>query len=69
MLSANPQILTILEKSKVKLSNIQLRKLKTAAKNNEETALRIYSKMFNSDNLPHELFSTQRQITKLRNTI
>ena len=25
--------------------------------------------MFNSDNLPHELFLTQRQITKLRNNI
>ena len=25
--------------------------------------------MFNLDNLPHELFLTQRQITKLRNNI
>ena len=25
--------------------------------------------MFNSDNLPHELFLTTRQITKLRNNI
>ena len=50
-----------------KLSNLQLSKLKTAVKNNEVTTLRINSKTFNSDNLPHELFLKQRQITKLRN--
>ena len=53
-------------KINLKLSNLQLSKLKTAAKNNEGRTLRISSKNFNSDNLPHELFLTQRQITKLR---
>ena len=56
-------------KVNVKLSNLQLSKLKTALKNNEGTILRISSKMFNSDDLPHELFLTQRQTTKLRNYI
>ena len=27
------------------------------------------ARMFNGNNLPHELFLTQRQITKLRNNI
>ena len=44
-------------------------KLKTAVKNNEGTSLRISAKMFNSDNLPHELLLTTRQTTKLRNVI
>ena len=56
-------------KVNAKLSNLQLSKLKTAVKINKGTTLRISSKMFNSDNLPHELFLTQRQITKLRNNI
>ena len=56
-------------KINVKLSNLQGSKLKTAVKNNEGTTLRISSKMFNSDNLPHELFLTQRQKTKLRNSL
>ena len=56
-------------KISVKLSNIQLTKLKTAVKNSEGTTLRINSKTFHADNLPHEFFLTQRQITKLRNNI
>ena len=56
-------------KINAKFSKIQLSKLKTAVKNNEVATLRVTSKMFNSDNLPHELFLTQRQITKLRNNI
>ena len=44
----------------------KLSKLKSAVKNNEETALRISAKLFNSDSLPHELFLTTRQTTKLR---
>ena len=56
-------------KINVKLSNLQESKLKTAVKNNEETTLRISYKMFNSQDLSHELFLTQRQITKLRNGI
>ena len=51
-----------------KLSNSNLNKLKTAVKNNEGTT-RKNAKMFNSDNLPHELLLTTRQTTKLRNAI
>ena len=56
-------------KINVKLSNIQVSKLKTAVKNNEGTTLRIGAKMFNSDNLSQKLFLTTRQTTKLRNGI
>ena len=54
-------------KINVKLSNLQLSKLKNAVKNNAGTTLRISAKMFNSNNLTYELFLTQRQTTKLRN--
>ena len=56
-------------KINAKLSNLQVSKLKTAVKNNEGATLRISSKIFNSDNIAHELFLIQRQITKLRNNI
>ena len=39
-------------------------KLKTAVKINERTTLRISSKNFNSNDLPHELILTTRQTTK-----
>ena len=52
-----------------KLSNSQLNKLKSAFKNKQGTTLRMNARMFNGNNLPHELFLTQRQITKLRNNI
>ena len=54
-------------KVNVKLSNSQLNKLKTAAKNQTEVTLRMNFKMFNGNNLPHELLLTTRQKTKLRN--
>ena len=52
-----------------KLSDSQLNKLKSAVKNNEETTLRMDAKIFNSNNLPHELLLTARQTTELRNAI
>ena len=52
-----------------KLTNLQLNKLKTAVKSNEGTTLRLGAKNFNKEELPHELFLTQKQTTKLRNTI
>ena len=52
-----------------KLSNLQLNKLKSAVKSNERTALTMNAKMFNGNNLPHELLLTTRQTTKLRNAI
>ena len=52
----------------VKLSDMQLKKLETAVKKNKtETVLRISLKMFNGNDLPHELLLTTRQKTKLRN--
>ena len=55
-------------KVNVKLSDTQPKKLKTAVKNKTGTTLRINLKMFNGNNLPHELLLTTRQKTKLRNT-
>ena len=52
-----------------KLSNSQQNKLKSAIKSNEGTTLRVNARMFNSDNLPHELLLATRQTTKLRNAI
>ena len=52
----------------VKLSDTQLKKLKTAVKNKNRIPLRISLKMLNGNDLPHELLLTTRQKTKLRNT-
>ena len=54
-------------KINVKLSDLQLNKLKNAVKNNQGTTLRMNIRMFNGDNLPHELLLTTRQTTTLRN--
>ena len=51
----------------LKLSDTQLKKLKTAVKNKTATTLRISLKMFNGNDLPYELLLTTRQKTKLRN--
>ena len=53
-------------KVNVKLSDAQLKKLKTAVKNKTGITLRISLKMFNRNDLPHELLLTTRQKTKLR---
>ena len=52
-----------------KLTNVQLNKLKKAAKSNEGATLRLGMKCFNKDELPHELLLTTEQNTKLRNAI
>ena len=51
----------------VKLSDTQLKKLKTAVKDKTGTTLRISLKMFNGNDLRHELLLTTRQKTKSRN--
>ena len=56
-------------KVNVKLSDTQLKKLKTAVKNETGTTLRINLKMFNGNNLLHELLLTTRQKKKLRNAL
>ena len=60
----------MIEYSKVnaKLSDAQLKKLKTAVKDKIATTLRISLKIFDGNDLPHELLLTTRQNTKLRNT-
>ena len=54
-------------KVNVKLSDTQLKKLKTAVKDKTGTTLRMSLKMFAENDLPHELLLTTRQKTKLRN--
>ena len=54
-------------KGHIKLSDTQLKKLKTAAKDKTGTILRMSFKMFARNDLPHELLLTTRQKTKLRN--
>ena len=54
-------------KVNVKLSDAQLKKLKTAVRDKTGTILRISLKMFAGNDLPHELLLTTRQKTKLRN--
>ena len=56
-------------KVNVKLSDTQLKKLKGAVKNKTGKTLRIYLKIFNGNNLPHELLLTTRQKAKLRNAL
>ena len=55
------------DKVNVKLSDTQLKKFKNAVENKTGTTLRESLKMFNRNNLPHELLLTTRQKTKQRN--
>ena len=55
-------------KVSVKLSDTQLKKLKTAVKNKTGATLRISFKMFNGKDLPHELLLKTRQKIKLSKT-
>ena len=57
------------KKINVKLSNLQLSKLKKGSKSNEGTTLRVSSKNFNSNDSTHELHLTTRQTTKLGNSL
>ena len=52
-----------------KLSDSQINKLKSAVKNKQGTSLRMSARIFNGNNLPHELLLTTRQTTNLRNAI
>ena len=55
------------EEAEVKLTNTQLNKLKSAAKNKTGKILRINKKNFRDEEFPHELFLTTRQATKIWN--
>ena len=48
------------EEARVKLTNTQLNKSKSATKNKTGTTLRITKKNFQDEKLPHELFITIR---------
>ena len=54
-------------KVNIKLTDTQLKKLKIAVKNKTEKTLRMSLKMFNGNDLSHELLLTTRQKTKLKN--
>ena len=53
-------------KVNIKLTDTQLKKLKAAVKNKTGETLRITLRMFDRDDLPHELLLTTRQKTKLK---
>ena len=55
-------------KVNVKLTDTQLKILKTVVKNKTGTTRRMSLKMFDGKDLPHELLLTTRQKTRLRNT-
>ena len=54
------------QETRDKLTNTQLNKLKSTAKNKTETILRINKKNFEDEKSPHESFLTTRQTTKIR---
>ena len=54
-------------KANVKLSDTQLKKLKTDVKDKTGTTLRMSLEMFAGNDLPHELLMTTGQKSKLRN--
>ena len=54
-------------KVNVKLTDTQLKKLKTAVKNKTGTTLGVSFKMFDGNNLPQELLMTTIQKARLRN--
>ena len=56
-------------KVNVKLSDTQLKKLKTAVKNTIGTTLTMSLKKLDGNDLPHELLLTTRQKTKLKKCI
>ena len=49
------------QEARVKLTNTQVNKLKSAAKNKTGTILRLNKKKFEYEELPHELFLATRQ--------
>ena len=56
-------------KVNVKLTDTQLKKLKTAVKNKTGTTLRMSSKMLDGNDVPHDLLLTTRQKTKLKKAL
>ena len=61
--------MTNYREARVKLTNRQSNKLRSAAKNKTWTILRINTKIFQDKELLQELFLTARQTIKIRNAI
>ena len=56
-------------KVNVKLLDSQLNKLKSTVEYQTGATIRMNTKMFNKNNLPHELLLTTRQKSKLTNAL
>ena len=54
------------QEQRVKLTNVQLNKLKSRAKNKRGPISRLDKKNFEDEELPNELFLTTRQTTAIR---
>ena len=59
----------MVDHSKAKLSDTQLKQLKTAVKNKTRTTLRMNLKIFDGNDLPHELLLTTKQKNKAKKSI
>ena len=59
-------IMVSYQETRVELTNTELNKLKSTAKNNQKTRT-ILRLNFEDEELPHELFLTTRRTTKIRN--
>ena len=57
------------QEARVKITNTQLSKLKSVAKNKTWTILRLNKKNFEDEELPHIFFLTTRKTTKVRNAV
>ena len=55
------------QEARVKLTNTQLNKLKSAAKSKIGTILKMNKKNFEDEESPHELFLTTRLTIRIRN--
>ena len=55
------------EETRVKLTNTRLKKLKSAAKTETKTTLRITKKKLQDEEFPNDLFLTRRQKNVIRN--
>ena len=58
--------MTNFQEARVKLTNTQLNKLKSAGKNKAGTTLKITKNKFQDEELPHKLFLTIKQKNKIR---
>ena len=67
LVNSKQQQIVNYREARVKLTNRQLNRLKSASKNKAGTIFRFNKRNFEDEELPHEFFLTTRQTTKLRN--